>query len=88
MPHVGFTPKAGAFGEAAAYVRELQRQGLLKTQEYKDWAQEITERAYRDTMFAQMQGFDVGYPEELPEHSKIFPGAANPDGSVRFSSSK
>ena len=84
----GFTPQAGAFGETAAYVRELDKQGLLKSYEDKKWAQELTEQARRDTMFAQMQGFDVGLPEELPEHSKMFPGATNSDGSVRFSNRK
>lgn len=84
----GFTPKGGAFCEAAANVRALDRQGILNNPEDRIRAQRLTDQAYRDTMFAQMQGIDVGLPDELPEHSKRFPGATNPDGSVRFSNSK
>ncbi len=80
----GFTPKAGAFGEAAAFVRTLVAQGLMDREE----ALRITEQAYRDTMLAQMQGIDVGLPDELPEHSKMFPDATNADGTVNFSNSK
>jgi len=83
----GFTPEGGAFSEAAAFVRELDRQGLLNNPKDRIRAQELTEQARRDTMFAQMQGFAVGLPEELPEHSKRFPGATNADGTVNFSKS-
>ena len=80
----GFTPKAGAFGEAAAFVREAVKQGGMD----REYALKLTDQAYRDTMLAQMRGIDVGLPDELPEQSKILPGATNPDGSVRFSNSK
>lgn len=84
--HVGYTPKVAAFGEAAAMVRELVKQGLMSKKE----ALRITEMTYRATMLAQSFGHvDIGSsPEELPEYLKIFPGATNPDGSVNFSSSK
>lgn len=79
----GFTPKGGSFSEAAAFVRVLVKQGRMSREE----GLILTEQAYRDTMFAQMQGLDVGLPDELPEHSKKFSGATNTDGAVKFSKS-
>jgi len=79
----GFTPQAGAFGEAAAHVRALVKQGRME----REKAISLTEIAYRDTMFAQMQGIPVGLPDELPEKLGMFPGATNADGTVNFSKS-
>lgn len=85
-PATGWTPQGAAFSEAAAWVRELNKQGRLNTPEDRMWAQQLTDRAYMATMLEQMLGASVGPPEELPEGLKFFPGATNSDGTVKFSS--
>lgn len=77
----GFTPQGGAFCEAAPFVRELVKQGLMDRED----GIRLTELAWRQTMFSQAQGIPVGLPEELLEHLKMFPGATDDNGKIIFS---
>lgn len=78
----GYTPQAGAHSEAAAMVRELVSQGRMDRKE----GIRLTELALKYNNASQALGIPVGHPEELPDHSKIFPGATNDDGTIAFSS--
>lgn len=83
----------GPFSETAAFVRQLVKQGLMTPEE----GLRLTEISYHQTavgveiatkLLKVPAGAIGGFPEELPEYLKRFPGATNPDGTVRFSKSK
>ena len=66
------SPRAGPFAEAAAFGRKLVAEGKMTVAE----AQRLSNRAYRETMIAQLNGWPVvGDPEELPEHQVLFCGS-------------
>lgn len=50
-----YTPKAGAFSEAAAFLRELVEQGLID----REYALRLSDLAYRNTMISQLHGYPV-----------------------------
>lgn len=63
------TPRAGNFGEAAAWARALVAKGEWTVDE----ALRFTEEAYRRTMLEQLVGVpQPDRPEELPEDSEFF----------------
>lgn len=74
----------GPVGEALAFVYELEKQNRLS----REQRERIIRLAIMEENLRRANGMNIGPSEELPEHSILFPGATNEDGTVRFSEPK